>query len=97
MSRAGSFARLRAGGGAPKVEATRRDNVRTAGHDVDGQVEMMLSQGCRKGFSGDLWLMRNEIELGDKSHYLFVKGDKEPRGLCTSINALVSVGVGQNE
>ena len=94
MSRARGFTGLRAAGGAPKVETRRGHNVRAADYDGDGKVDKMLSQGCRKEFSGGLWLMRNEIELDDGSHYLFVKEGNETRGWCKSINALASLSVG---
>lgn len=80
-----------------KPSSTRGHNVMAVDYNRDGRVDLLFAQGFRKEFFGGYRLMKNSLAIGANSHYLHVRVGNEPSGASTSLNAIVTVHIGNQK
>lgn len=91
----GTFKRLNLS--TTKPDNTRGANIMAVDYDQDGRVDYIAGHGLRKQFFGNFKLMKNEMPLKSNTRYLHVRVGNEPSGSCTSLNAIVTVFLGNGD
>lgn len=76
-----------------RMKSTRGDQAVAVDLDVDGRVDIVLSQGdwFRKKHGGYYSILKNTMPLHKYNHYLLVRVGNSPGYRCTSLHAVVTV------